>query len=126
MEKTPAKFSVGEWVMYINENGVCWGVKKIIKHEWDEIRGNVYLHENSDTPWFMVSERNYFSLNNADVINEKLNVFAYRCKALRLTKVKTALKLGKSEKVENFKEFSKLSIYYPPHNHLTILNGELL
>ena len=56
------KFKVGQRVVFINDYGVNWGTKTITDHRHEEIRGHVYQYQDTDTPWFFTSERNFYSL----------------------------------------------------------------
>lgn len=59
--KTDPKFDVGQTVIFINDYGVNWGEKVITEHQWDDIRGNIYQYQGTDTPWFLTSERNFYN-----------------------------------------------------------------
>lgn len=51
------KFEVGQNVVYVNDYGLCWGVKTIT--ELTERAGQpCYHYEGSDTPWYAVEEKN--------------------------------------------------------------------
>ena len=70
------KFKVGDIVHIINPYGIYLGKHKII--ELDERVGTpTYYYENSDTPWYSVSESNIF--NNAEsaleAMWERLNFY---------------------------------------------------
>ena len=59
------KYAVGDVVVYLNDFGVCWGLKTITALDtrtydlWGEDRTvPVYHYEGTDTPWYGVSERN--------------------------------------------------------------------
>ncbi|QIG76554.1 hypothetical protein EVC27_029 [Rhizobium phage RHph_I1_6] len=66
-------YKPGDKVIYLNDFGVCWGVK-IITEQADWGYGPAYLHEGSDTPWYRVPERNYLPADEADLTasNEQL------------------------------------------------------
>ena len=51
------KFKIGEDVIYINENGVNWGRRKIIGYD-TRTGENTYYIDPTDTPWFSVREEN--------------------------------------------------------------------
>lgn len=61
------KFSVGEKVVFVNDFGVCWGVKTIIGLD---VRMNrpTYFYDKSDAPWFSVSEDNLIKADEEDLI----------------------------------------------------------
>jgi hypothetical protein len=70
LPKTDPKFTIGQKVIFINDNGVNWGEKTITEHEWDDIRGNIYQYTGSDTPWYKTSERNLFDPSDQQKIAE--------------------------------------------------------
>jgi hypothetical protein len=78
LDKTDPKFVVGQKVIFINDYGVNWGEKTITEHEWDDIRGNIYQYEGTDTPWFKTSERNFFAIDDIDGITTSTLVNATR------------------------------------------------
>lgn len=67
LPKTDPKFLVGQKVIFINDYGVNWGERTITKHQWDDIRENIYQINNTDTPWFMLSERNLFDPDDKNI-----------------------------------------------------------
>lgn len=75
-EKTAPKFTIGQKVVFINDYGVNWGEKTVVQYEWDEVRGNTYLYEPTDTPWFFTGERNLFDVADKQGITEKTIVIA--------------------------------------------------
>ena len=56
-EAGPAKFKVGDVVIYTNDYGVCWGCHMILEVEYDKIRGWLYYIDPTETPWYGVPER---------------------------------------------------------------------
>lgn len=54
-------FNPGDLVIFTNDFGVCWGVKKIISQEPPLTQGGSlrYHYEGSDTPWYSVDEHNF-------------------------------------------------------------------
>lgn len=51
------KHKVGDDVVYVNDYGVCWGIRKVIGI--DERNGKpTYYIEPTDCPWFSVDENN--------------------------------------------------------------------
>lgn len=76
LPKTDPKFTVGQKVIFINDYGVNWGEKTITEHEWDDIRGNIYQYEGTDTPWFKTSERNFLAIDDIEGIASKTVVNA--------------------------------------------------
>ena len=67
LPKTDPKFTVGQKVIFINDYGVNWGEKTITEHEWDDIRGNIYQYEGTDTPWYKTPERNFFNQDDKSI-----------------------------------------------------------
>lgn len=69
------KFNVGDHVVFTNEYGVCFGVKKIIEQvEWALTRDDNgpktprYHYEGSDTPWYPVAEKHLTLATGEDMI----------------------------------------------------------
>lgn len=56
----PPRYSRGQTVVFVNDYGVNWGMKEIVAHRHDEIRGHVYHIAPDDSPWFATSESNLF------------------------------------------------------------------
>lgn len=69
------KFKVGDHVVYTNDFGLCFGVKKIIElaEGFTDKDGPRYHYENSDTPWYPVAERNLQPADSHDLIVAKGN-----------------------------------------------------
>lgn len=68
------KFKVGDKVIYVNDFGVCWGVKTITSLEtrtydlWGEpYTKPTYHYEGSDTPWYSVDETNLTKATQSDL-----------------------------------------------------------
>ena len=65
--ETKPLFKIGDTAIYINDNGVNWGAKKITGlRYWRRSDGEGhwrYHYENSDTPWFPVNEKNLTKVN---------------------------------------------------------------
>lgn len=63
------QFQPGDLVVFTNDFGVCWGVKKITSQEPPLTEGGPlrYHYEGSDTPWFPVSEENLTHADEEDV-----------------------------------------------------------
>ncbi len=76
MPNTPHKFNVGDKVVYINEFGVCWGIKTITTQErtynshpdYAHLNGRpTYQYKGMDTPWCPVHE-DRLQLANAEAL----------------------------------------------------------
>ena len=70
MSEKRHKFNVGDKVVYVNDFGVCWGVKTITElcDGLSEKDGPRYQYEGTDTPWFPVAERNLTLADAGDLI----------------------------------------------------------
>ncbi len=52
------KYAVGDKVVFVNDFGVCWGVKTISALDERSDRPT-YHYEGSDTPWFSSAEEHF-------------------------------------------------------------------
>lgn len=55
--KTNFIHNIGDTVIFINDNGVNWGERKIISRE-NTCYGLAYHISPTDTPWYAIPERN--------------------------------------------------------------------
>ena len=60
------KFKVGDKVVFVNDFGVCWGVKEIIALD-ERTNRPTYHYADSDTPWFSVCETNFVLADEEDL-----------------------------------------------------------
>jgi hypothetical protein len=60
------EFKVGDKVVFVNDFGVCWGVKTIIGLD-ERTERPTYHYANSDTPWFSVCESNFVLADEEDL-----------------------------------------------------------
>lgn len=73
---TKHKFKVGDFVVYTNDFGVCWGVKVISELDtrnydlWgDPHTVMTYHYVGTDTPWFSVNECHFVMATDEDLMN---------------------------------------------------------
>lgn len=74
-EKTDQhKFQPGDYVVYTNDFGVCWGVKVILHcalmpttRDDEGPQAPHYHYEGSDTPWYPVDEKNLTAATQEDL-----------------------------------------------------------
>ena len=63
---TKHKYKIGDKVIFVNDFGVCWGVKTITG--LDERSGRpTYHYEPTDTPWFSTNEENLILASRSDL-----------------------------------------------------------
>jgi hypothetical protein len=71
------KFNVGDKVVFVNDFGVCWGVKTVTALD-ERTNRPTYHYAESDTPWCSVGEENFILADAEDLtvdINENWNFF---------------------------------------------------
>ena len=56
MSDVQHKFALNDAVVYTNEYGVCFGIKRIVALSYTGSGGPAYVYENMDTPWSPVEE----------------------------------------------------------------------
>ncbi len=60
------KHAVGDKVVFVNDFGVCWGVKTISALD-ERTNKPTYHYEDSDTPWFSSAEEHFHPATAEDL-----------------------------------------------------------
>lgn len=60
------KYNLGQQVIYTNEYGVCFGIKRVIYRVYDNGKCK-YIYENSVTPWHPVEEERFTIPDDNDI-----------------------------------------------------------
>ena len=68
------EYADGDKVIFVNDYGVCWGVKTILKSEMDSVRGLIYYVEDSACPWYGSRPHNFRPADAEDLSKETTNL----------------------------------------------------